>query len=115
MTEERQRKERERRAATRALHIAVYGSTRLLRGPERRSKNRYSERIVGGPDIQGWDRDSLAEFDRRWLRGDTQRAMCEAFRISAGWLQIIRVRRGLPARDWPYRGGRPAAARASRP
>jgi len=39
MKADRRRKDRERRAATRALYVAVYGSTRLLRGPERRKYN----------------------------------------------------------------------------
>jgi len=44
MTDERRRRDRERRAATRALYIAVYGSTRLLRGPERRKDNASQRR-----------------------------------------------------------------------
>lgn len=39
MSEQRRKKDRERRAAIRALYIAVFGSTRLLRGPERRKYN----------------------------------------------------------------------------
>jgi hypothetical protein len=39
MPECRREKDRLRRAKTRALYIAVFGSTRLLRGPERRLYN----------------------------------------------------------------------------
>ena len=56
MNEEQRRKDRERRAATRALYIAVYGSTRLLRGPERRpynSQRRAQRRLTHGPHKPG--------------------------------------------------------------
>jgi hypothetical protein len=37
--EERRTRSRQRRAAIRALYIRVFGSTRLLRGPEKRRCN----------------------------------------------------------------------------
>jgi hypothetical protein len=53
MTEEQRRKERDRRAATRALYIAIFGSTRLLRGPERRLYNARRRRNKKPPAEAG--------------------------------------------------------------
>jgi hypothetical protein len=43
--EERMAKDRERKRLTRALYIRVFGSTRLLRGPERRKYNSKQRKI----------------------------------------------------------------------
>lgn len=65
--------------------------------------------MVVNAQIAGWDDASLAEFDRRWLRGDTIAEMCEAFRLGPQWVCRIRRRRGLPTRrdaGGHYRGSR---------
>ena len=72
------------------------------------------------PTPRGWSAEDLAEFDRRWLRGDTIAKMCEDFQIDAAWLNRLRRRRSLPTRrgtDGRYRGGPYDVnhARAARP
>jgi hypothetical protein len=70
--------------------------------------------MSGPATIKGWDAASLAEFDRRWLAGDTIAEMAEAFRIPPDWVCKIRKRRDLPTRcdpDGRYRGGRRGVAR----
>lgn len=50
--EERREKERIRKAATRALYIKIFGSTRLLRGPERRKYNSKRRKIRNTINVQ---------------------------------------------------------------
>lgn len=69
-----------------------------------------NQRLLRPADVAGWDAESLLEFDRRWLRGDTIAEMCRAFNLDSGsFVCEVRARRGLPTRrgsDGRYRGGR---------
>jgi hypothetical protein len=78
-----------------------------------RTDSVYAHRVSRSADIAGWDAESLAEFDRRWARGDSQKELAAAFDISPFWVNIVRARRGLPKREFPYRGGR-LSVRATR-
>lgn len=74
------------------------------RGAAKMPRNRHGL----SPNPVGWDEASLAEFDRRWLRGDTIKELSQAFNIGFVWICRLRRRRGLPTRrdpDGKYRGG----------
>lgn len=67
------------------------------------------------PEIRGWDAESIAEFDRRWLRGDTISEIAYAFRTTRDFVCRIRKRRALPTRcgpDGKYRGSNKGVSRA---
>lgn len=58
--------------------------------------------------ISGWSDADVAEFRRRWERGDTIAEMSAAFAIGPTWVTRLRRRLGLPTRrsgDGRYRGG----------